>query len=165
MAMNRRRFEDIRESVVLALDVLRRNPLRSFLTVLGIMIGVTTIIAIGAVISGLNANVLGQIQMLGSNTIICSRLPFATLGRLPSAVRQRKDIRAEWADGMALLPHVKAAAPSARIQNPELGSGSGSVRRGNLWAKSVILQGSPPEMAVITNLDGLAQGTGTTVTE
>ena len=146
-------FADVQESVALALDVLRRNPLRSFLTVLGIMIGVTTIIAIGAVISGLNSNVLRQIQMLGSNTIICSRLPFATLGRLPSAVRQRKDVRAEWAEGLSYLPHVKAAAASARIQNPELGSGSSSVRRGNLWAKSVILQGSPPAMATITNLE------------
>ena len=151
--MRRREFGDVKESVLLALDVLRRNPLRSFLTVLGIMIGVTTIIAIGAVITGLNANVLRQIQMLGSNTIICSRLPFATLGRLSSAVRQRKDIRAEWADGLSNLPFVKAAAASARIQNPEVGVGSSSVRRGNLWAKSVILQGAPPAMAMITNLE------------
>jgi putative ABC transport system permease protein len=151
--MRRRGFGDVKESVLLALDVLRRNPLRSFLTVLGIMIGVTTIIAIGAVITGLNANVLGQIQTLGSNTIIVSRLPFATLGRLPSAVRQRKDVRAEWADGLATLPFVKAAAASARIQNPEVGVGSSSVRRGNLWAKSVILQGAPPAMATITNLE------------
>ncbi len=42
----------------LALDALRRNPLRSFLTILGIMIGVSTVIAIGAVVSGLNSNVL-----------------------------------------------------------------------------------------------------------
>ena len=62
--------------------MLRRNPLRSFLTVLGIMIGVTTIIAIGAVINGLNTNVLGQIQTLGSNTIICYRFSWATLRRL-----------------------------------------------------------------------------------
>ena len=62
----------IGESIALALDVLRRNLLRSSLTVLGIVIGVTTIIVIGAVIQGLNSNVLGQIQSLGSNTIICT---------------------------------------------------------------------------------------------
>ena len=56
----RRGFAEFKESVALAFDVLRRNPLRSFLTVLGIVIGVTTIIVIGAVINGLNSNVLGK---------------------------------------------------------------------------------------------------------
>ena len=62
--------------------MLRRNPLRSFLTVLGIVIGVTTIIVIGAVINGLNSNVLGNIQSLGSSTVIVSKFSWATLGRL-----------------------------------------------------------------------------------
>jgi len=146
-------FIDLKESLALALDVLRRNPLRSFLTVVGIMIGVTTIIAIGAVITGLNANVLKQISTLGSNTIIVSRLPFATLGRLPAAVRQRKDIRAEWGEGISHLPHIAAASASARIQDPNLGTGSSMVRRGNYRAQNVILQGSPPPMATITNLE------------
>jgi len=83
----------------------------SFLTLLGIMIGVTTIIVIGAVINGLNSNVLGQVQSLGSSTVICYRFSWATLGRLPAEVLQRKELKAEWADGMARLPHVVAAAP------------------------------------------------------
>ncbi|MGA8872057.1 MAG: ABC transporter permease, partial [Candidatus Acidiferrales bacterium] len=70
----RRGFAEFKESVALAFDVLRRNPLRSFLTVLGIVIGVTTIIVIGAVINGLNSNVLGNISSLGSSTIIVSRI-------------------------------------------------------------------------------------------
>src|SRR5271167_429470 len=95
---NRRGFGELKESIALALDVLRRNPLRSFLTVLGIVIGVTTIIVIGAVISGLNSNVLGNIQSLGSSTIIVSRISWATFGRQPMAVLQRKDLKPEWAD-------------------------------------------------------------------
>ena len=55
--------------------MLRRNPLRSLLTVLGIMIGVTTIIVIGAVINGLNSNVLDNISQLGSSTIIATGFP------------------------------------------------------------------------------------------
>ena len=53
----------LREAMELAVDVLRRNPLRSFLTVLGIVIGVSTVIAIGAVVNGLNSNVVGQIRI------------------------------------------------------------------------------------------------------
>ena len=57
------KFGEFKEAIALALDVLWRNPLRSFLTVLGIVIGVTTIIVIGAVINGLNSNVLGNISI------------------------------------------------------------------------------------------------------
>jgi len=148
-----RRFGEIKESVVLALDVLRRNPLRSFLTVLGIMIGVTTIIVIGAVVNGLNSNVLGQIQTLGSTTIIVSRISWATFGRPSMELLQRRNIEAEWADGLAQLPHVVAATPAGQIANYEVGAGSSEVRRGNVRAKNVILEGDGPDVAQISNFD------------
>jgi len=148
-----RRFGEVKESVVLALDVLRRNPLRSFLTVLGIMIGVTTIIVIGAVVNGLNSNVLGQIQSLGSTTIIVSRISWATFGRPSMELLQRRNIEAEWADGLAQLPHVVAATPAGQIANYEVGAGSSEVRRANLRAKNVILEGDGPDVAQISNFD------------
>ncbi|MGA2509163.1 MAG: ABC transporter permease [Candidatus Acidiferrales bacterium] len=151
------KFGEVKEAVTLALDVLRRNPLRSLLTILGIMIGVTTIIVIGAVVNGLNSNVLGQIQSLGSSTIICYRFSWATLGRLSPEVLQRKELKAEWADGLAQLPHVVAATAEAQIENYEVGAGSSEVRRGNLRAKSVILEGDMPDIARIRDF-GLAGG-------
>jgi putative ABC transport system permease protein len=147
------KFTEIKEAVALAFDVLRRNPLRSFLTVLGIMIGVTTIILIGAVINGLNSNVLGNIQSLGSSTIIVSKVSWATFGRQPMEVLQRKDIKAEWVDGMTHLPHVVAATPVGQIANYEVGAGSSEVRRGNLRAKSVILEGDGPAVVQISNFN------------
>ena len=144
---------EFKESVALALDVVLRNPLRSFLTVLGIMIGVTTIIVIGAVINGLNSNVLDSVESLGSNTIICYRFSFATLGRQSPAMLQRKELKAEWADGIARLPHVAAAAPLADIQDLSVGAGSSAVRRGNHRASNVILQGDTPSIADISDFD------------
>ena len=141
---------EFKESLVLALDVVRRNSMRSFLTLLGIMIGVTTIIVIGAVINGLNSNVLGQVQSLGSSTIICYRFSWATLGRPSADLLQRKELKAEWAEGLARLPHVVAAAPLADIQNLELGFGSSHVRRGNYRASNVILQGTTASIAEIS---------------
>jgi putative ABC transport system permease protein len=149
----RQSFDQFKESTLLALDVLRRNRLRSFLTVLGIVIGVTTIITIGAVVNGLNSNVLGNIQSLGSTTIIVSRLSWATFGRPSMELLQRKYIQAEWADGMGHLPHVVAATPAGQIANYEVGAGSSEVRRGNLRAKNVILEGDGPEVAQISNFN------------
>jgi len=147
------RFGGFRESILLALDVLRRNPLRSFLTVLGIMIGVTTIIVIGAVVNGLNSNVLGQIQTLGSSTLIVSKMSWATFGRPSMELLQRKDLKPEWAYGLAHLPHVVAASPAGQIANYEVGAGSSEVRRGNLRAKNVMLTGDGPAVAQISNFD------------
>ncbi|MGD0955786.1 MAG: ABC transporter permease [Candidatus Acidiferrales bacterium] len=146
-------FGELKEALALAFDVLRRNRLRSFLTVLGIVIGVTTIIVIGAVVNGLNANVLGNIQSLGSTTIIVSRLSWATFGRPSMELLQRKYIEPEWADGLALLPHVVAATPAGQIANYEVGAGSSEVRRGNVRAKNVILEGDGPEVAQISNFN------------
>ena len=154
---NTRGWHEFVEAVELAFDTLRRNPTRSFLTVLGIVIGVSTVITIGAVVNGLNTNVVGQIESLGSNVIICYRFSFVTLGRRPAEELQRKELKSEWAEGLAHLPHVVAAAPSGRIQNNEFGTGTSFVRRGDLRVKNVILQGNTPSIQDINNLN-LASG-------
>ena len=110
-------FGGFKEAVGLAIDALRTSPMRSFLTVLGIVIGVGTVIAIGAVVNGLNSSVTDTVESLGSNMIIASRFNFATLGRLSPEVLQRKELKAEWAEGLAQLPHVAAATPNAHSES------------------------------------------------
>jgi len=153
------KFGQVKESIVLAIDVLRRNRLRSALTVLGIVIGVTTIITIGAVINGLNANVLGSIQTLGSSTIIVSRLDWAGVGRPTPAMLQRKYLNADWVNGLTNLPHIVAAGAAQQIAVyvGNAAGGMSEVRRGNLRAANVILEGDTPSIANISNLD-MAQG-------
>ena len=151
------RVAEFREAVALALDALWRNPLRSALTIVGIVIGVSTVIAISAAVNGLNSNVIGSIEDLGSNIVICYRFPWASLGRPPSEWFTRKELEAEWAAEISQLPNVEAAAPSLRIFRPEFGAGTSYVRRGGLRAKNVILQGNPPEIQRILNVQ-LAHG-------
>jgi len=134
------------EEVVLALDTLRKNPLRSALTILGIVIGITTVIAVSAMINGLNDNVLAGIRELGSDTIICYRFPWASLSRPPSEWFNRKELQPEWAEDIEKLPHVSAASPSMRIFMPQFGAGTADLRRGQFRAKNVILQGNSPSI-------------------
>jgi putative ABC transport system permease protein len=134
------------EEVVLALDTLRKNPLRSALTILGIVIGITTVITVSAMINGLNDNVLAGIRELGSDTIICYRFPWASLSRPPSEWFNRKELQPEWAADIERLTHVSAASPSMRIFMPQFGAGTADVRRGQFRAKNVILQGNSPSI-------------------
>jgi len=140
------------EQLVLAMDTLRQNPLRSVLTILGIVIGIMTVITVSSVINGLNDNVLGGIRELGSDTIICYRFPWASLSRPPSEWFTRKELEPEWAEDMGHLPHVLAATPSLRIFQPQFGSGTSDVRRGTFRAKNVILQGNSPTISKIFDI-------------
>jgi putative ABC transport system permease protein len=141
-----------REEVALALDTLLRNPLRSALTILGIVIGITTVITVSSVINGLNDSVLGGIRDLGSDTIIAYRFPWASLSRPPSEWFNRKELQPEWADDIAQMPHISAASPSMRIFMPQFGSGTADVRRGAYRSKNVILQGNAPSVGQIFDL-------------
>jgi putative ABC transport system permease protein len=148
----RGRSMDFREQVWLALDTLRQNSLRSALTILGIVIGIMTVITVSSVINGLNENVLSGIRELGSDTIICYRFPWASLSRPPSEWFTRKELEADWAEDMSHLPHVLAATPSLRIFQPQFGSGTSDVRRGTARAKNVILQGNSPSISKIFDI-------------
>ncbi len=63
------------ESVKMALQTIRTNKLRSGLTILGIVIGVTTVITISSVISGLNNRVQDFVSSLGSNVFWVFHMP------------------------------------------------------------------------------------------
>jgi len=140
------------EEFLLALDTLRKNPLRSALTILGIVIGITTVITVSAMINGFNDNVLAGIRELGSDTVIAYRFPWASLSHPPSSWFTRKELQPEWADEMEKLPHVLAASPSMRIFMPQFGAGTADLRRAAYRAKNVILQGNSPSIERIFDM-------------
>ena len=62
------------EVIKLALVTLRENKVRSFLTVLGVIIGTVTIIAVGSILAGLDGAVTGAIRSMGTNTAIVFKM-------------------------------------------------------------------------------------------
>jgi putative ABC transport system permease protein len=96
----------------MALDSLRGHKLRSFLTMLGIVIGVMTVIGMVSVIQGLNRSFLRELESVGSDLIIVAKFePGIVFGRQSEEERQRKDLTFD--DAMALRsesPRVKAVA-------------------------------------------------------
>ncbi len=82
-----------RENIWMALDTLRNHKLRSALTLLGITVAVTTLIAVVAILMGLDRNVQETIQGFGTNTVFFSHLPTGPhFGRLSKEERMRQPI-------------------------------------------------------------------------
>jgi putative ABC transport system permease protein len=140
------------EILLLALDSLRKNKLRSFLTILGVVIGVATVIGMSSIISGLNSNISSQIQNLGSNLIFVQRIPPTIGGRVPPEMFSRKKLTVEDANAVAELPLVQAVAPILQYLNFNASSKSFSVRYRDRTAKNTIFIGATPEVAVVMNL-------------
>src|SRR5580704_19592458 len=78
-------------NLAVALDTIRARKVRSGLTILGVVIGVTSVIAVASIIDGLNGVIKEQVSKLGSRTLFVTRIP-ATQGpgRLPQKIRIRK---------------------------------------------------------------------------
>ncbi len=93
------RLSDSKESVLLALDTLRKNKLRSGLTILGISIGIATVILISSAINGLNTNIASFVNTLGTNDLWVFR--FEPFGKRPTTEElNRKQLTYE--DGIAM---------------------------------------------------------------
>ena len=100
-------FDDVKESGRMALDTVRANKLRSGLTILGVTVGIVTVMFMVSIIQGLNKSFAEQIESLGSNTIFVSKFA-PSFGRPPSQEeRQRKDLTV--ADADALRAEVQSA--------------------------------------------------------
>ncbi len=81
------------ENVRMALDTLRTNKLRSALTLLSITVAVTTLIAVVALLMGLDQSIQESIQSYGTNTVFFSHLPSGPhFGRLSKEERLRKPL-------------------------------------------------------------------------
>jgi putative ABC transport system permease protein len=140
------------EILLLALDSLRKNKLRSFLTVLGVVIGVATVIGMSSIISGLNSSISSQIQDLGSNLIFVQRIPPTIGGRLPPEVINRKKLTLDDAKAIGDLSTVRAVAPILQYFAINMNAKSFSVRYRDKTAKNTIFVGATPDVAVVMNL-------------
>ncbi len=94
------RLDDIKESALMAFDTLRANKLRSSLTILGVGVGVLTVIVMVSFIQGLNKAFADQIESLGSNTIFVSKFE-PSFGRPPGPEEiHRKDLTMDDAEAL-----------------------------------------------------------------
>ena len=137
----------------MALNSIRVNAIRSVLTVLGVVIGVTTVIGMSSVISGLNTSVMSQIESLGSNLIFVTRFDPGIGGRRSAEERTRENLTLAHAEAIARLPSVRSVAPGLRTTRPNSGRSSYTLRYGNRTAANTIIEGVGPDHEDVFSLD------------
>src|SRR5258706_534485 len=107
------KLHTLREGWRIALDQLRANKLRSALTVLGVVIGIATVMSMASIVAGFREQIVNTLEVVGPTTFRVLRY-FSTTGVNPDAVpreiRVRPKLQAQDAEAIARLPEIHYAA-------------------------------------------------------
>jgi len=144
------------ESVRMALETLRTNKLRSGLTILGIVIGVTTVITISSVINGLNNRVSDWVSTMGTNVFWVFHMPLININPTTEMLT-RKKLNLEDALALRDLPHVVAVDGEVRHVNEQFRVGDVSVKYNGKKVAGAFLLGSTDNIETVSNLN-IAEG-------
>lgn len=150
---------ELRENLLVALDTLRARKIRSALTILGIVIGVTSVISVAAIIDGLNGYIQSRIQSFGSRSFFVTRIPpgFTGLAPLPQKVRLRKYL--DPSDAQYLKETVDGLDVASAFANRiDLGNQKDTISYGSEQVQSLILRGTQPDYAVALPLFTVGEG-------
>jgi len=105
--------EKIQSNVQIALDTIRANKLRSALTILGVVIGVSTVMTMAAIVQGIKDQIVRTIEIAGPTTFyvikVFSQTP-VNPDQLPKWIRVRPDLEKREAERIASLPEVGYSA-------------------------------------------------------
>src|SRR3989454_8313758 len=132
------RLEDIKESALMALDTVWANKLRSSLTILGVSVGVVTLMFMVSIIQGLNKAFAEQIEALGSNAIWATKFDPSFGHQVNSEELHRKDLTLEDADA------IRNEAPSVLSVSPIHRKIAETVRYADKQSDTPILIGVTP---------------------
>jgi putative ABC transport system permease protein len=138
------------ETLRLAFDALRAHKLRSFLTLLGVILAVTTLVAVMSVVDGMNAYVADRVANLGANVFIVDRFGIITSQDAWIKAQKRPLIVLE--DYERLRDNMKTAKAVAAEDDRRV-----QVRSGNVKMDDSDVLGVTPNYADVRNIN-VAQG-------
>jgi putative ABC transport system permease protein len=132
------------ETLKLSLDALRAHKLRSFLTLLGVILAVTTLVAVMSVVAGLNFYIADRIANLGANVYVLTR--FGIITSNDEWVRAQKRPLVTRDEYLSLKEDMRTATQVAAL----LGTSS-DIRSGNDLMEDVNILGVTPNYPEIRN--------------
>jgi putative ABC transport system permease protein len=134
------------EAVKGAVQSLRSSKLRSFLTLLGIILATTTLIAVMSVISGMDVVIAQNVSDMGADGYVINRIPVAQydVKKYLETIRRNPQLKRE--EFEFLRSHLTMTSQLG--MSAERGV---SVNRGKERSESVSLRGASPNIAIISN--------------
>lgn len=133
------------ENLKMALDTLRGNKLRSFLTIFGVLVGVITVMLISSIISGIDTAVKKEVESFGTRSIFIYKFEIGVRTSMPSREeRMRKPLTMADAEALAGLPSVELAVPFLDISNNFFGSKILVTGKNGKTSSSIQLSGTLP---------------------
>jgi putative ABC transport system permease protein len=119
-----------REGIGIALDALRSNKIRAALTILGVVIGVATVVAMGALITGIRSSIVGELEQMGPQNFIVQRWDQTQMAFINDGSRRpwegKPAITLDEAEVIRSLPSI-AAVTVAVNANADLRHGAQEV--------------------------------------
>src|ERR1700757_3126115 len=134
------------ETFKLSLDALRAHKLRSFLTLLGVILAVTTLVAVMSIISGLNLYVANRVANLGANVFIVDR--FGIITSQDQWVKAQKRPLLTREEFERLRDNMKLATAVAAEEDHNQ-----AVKSGDLVMENVMMMGATPNFGEVRNLN------------
>src|ERR1700757_2943901 len=150
MERYRRGWRTFAETLKLAGDAIRAHKLRSFLTLLGVILAVTTLVSVMSVIAGLNFYVADRIANLGANTYLIHR--FGIITSEDAWIKAQKRPLITMDEFARLQESMKTALRIAGEEDQNV-----DIRYENILLENSNVVGVTPNYAEIENLN-LAQG-------
>jgi putative ABC transport system permease protein len=141
--MFRHASRHLSESLSIALLTLRAHKLRAALTMVGIVVGVWTVMTVASVIGGIDVAVKKEIEFFGTRSILISRLPQGAAGRLSAEERLRRKLLEGDAAELMKLPAVELAVPLLDSNFDQWGRRI-LVRANGKTSSTVELEGASP---------------------
>ncbi|HEX9960625.1 MAG TPA: ABC transporter permease [Pyrinomonadaceae bacterium] len=135
------------ENLKMAIDTLRSNKLRSFLTIFGVLVGVITVMLISSVISGFDMAIKKEVESFGTRSIFLYKfeIGFST-GNRTREERMRKSLTMDDAEAISKLPTIETAVPFLDISNNFFGQKILVTGKNGKTSSAVNLQGTMPEI-------------------
>src|ERR1700747_2543041 len=140
----------VMETMRLALDALRAHKLRSFLTLLGVILAVATLVAVMSVVSGMNFYVADRIANLGANVFIVDR--FGIITSQDAWVKAQKRPLITMDDYERMRDNMKTAKAVAALDDHNI-----DIRAGNERLENTDVMGVSSNYAEVRNIN-VAQG-------
>lgn len=146
------------ENLKMAFDTLRSNKLRSLLTIVGVVVGVITVMLISSIISGINVAIEKEVESFGTRSIFLYKynIGFST-GRRTQEERMRKPLTMDDAEAIKKLRTIETAVPFLDVSNDFFGGKLLVTGKNGKTSSAVQLQGTQPEIERTTSevlLDG-----------